>query len=136
MTLLIDAIGWVGAVMVLIAYVLLLRHRTSADGHVYLTLNFLGSGCLAISTSVAHAWSSAAVNMIWLAIGVTPLVRAWGSLQPVSVERCAGQRLAGRQPRAEPPIRRRGSQRVRRRRAAAPGSRSRRSAAVPSSPPR
>src|SRR5262249_34376961 len=136
MTLLIDAIGWVGALNVLIAYVLLLRHRTSADGHVYLTLNFLGSGCLAVSTSVAHAWSSAAVNLIWLVMGVAPLVRAWVSLQPVSADRCAGPRLAARQPRAEPPVRRRGSPRGRRRRASAPGNRSRRSAAVPSSPPR
>jgi hypothetical protein len=136
MTFLIAAVGWVGAVNVLIAYVLLLRHRTSADGHVYLTLNFLGSGCLAVSTSVAHAWSSAAVNLIWLAIGVAPLVRAWGSFQPVSAERLAGARLAGRQPRAELQVRRRGNPRERRRLASAPGSRSARSAAVRGSQPR
>jgi len=82
MTWLIAAIGWVGAVNVLAAYLLLLRHRTSAEGHLYLSLNFLGSACLAVSTSVAHAWSSAAVNLTWLAIGLAPLVRAWVKLQP------------------------------------------------------
>lgn len=77
MTLIIAAVGWAGAVCVLLAYLLLLRHSTSADSHLYLTLNFVGSGCLAISTSAAHAWPSAAVNLIWLVIGIAPLIRAW-----------------------------------------------------------
>jgi len=78
----ITTIGWIGAVNVLVAYLLLLRRRTSADSHLYLSLNFVGSACLAVSTSIAHAWSSAAVNLIWLVIGITPLVRAWVKFQP------------------------------------------------------
>ena len=77
MTWLVAVIGWIGAASVLLAYLLLLRHSASSDSHLYLTLNFLGSACLAVSTSAAHAWSSAAVNLIWLAIGVAPLARAW-----------------------------------------------------------
>jgi hypothetical protein len=65
---------------VLLAYLLLLRHSTSADSHLYLTLNFVGSACLAVSTSAAHAWPSAAVNLIWLAIGIAPLIRARAGL--------------------------------------------------------
>jgi predicted MFS family arabinose efflux permease len=80
MTWIIAMIGWAGAVGLLAAYLLLLRHRTSAESHLYLTLNFLGSACLAVSTYAAHAWPSAAVNMIWLAIGLAPLVRAWVKL--------------------------------------------------------
>jgi len=76
-TLIIAAIGWVGAVSVLLAYLLLLRHATNADSYLYLSLNFAGSACLALSTSAAHAWPSAAVNLIWLAIGIVPLARAW-----------------------------------------------------------
>ena len=80
MTWLIATIGWTGAVSLLVAYLLLLRRRTSADSHLYLSLNFLGSACLALSTSAAHAWPSAAVNLIWLAIGIAPLLRAWVKL--------------------------------------------------------
>jgi hypothetical protein len=80
MTWLIAAIGWAGALSVLVAYLLLLRRSTSADSHLYLSLNFLGSACLAVSTSAAHAWPSAAVNLIWLAIGFAPLVRALAKL--------------------------------------------------------
>ena len=78
----IATIGWIGAVNVLVAYLLLLRGRTCADSHLYLSLNFAGSACLAVSTSIAHAWSSAAVNLVWLVIGITPLVRAWIKFQP------------------------------------------------------
>lgn len=80
-TILITAVGWAGAVSVLAAYLLLLRRRTTAESHLYLSLNFAGSACLAVSTSIAHAWASAAVNLIWLVICVAPLVRAWVSFQ-------------------------------------------------------
>ena len=76
MTIALASIGWAGAVGVLVAYLLLLRRITSADSPLYLSLNFLGSACLALSTCAAHAWPSAAVNLIWLAIGFAPLVRA------------------------------------------------------------
>jgi peptidoglycan/LPS O-acetylase OafA/YrhL len=69
-------IGWSGAIGLLLAYLLLLGHRVAADGRVYLSLNFLGSAGLAVCTSAAHAWPSAAVNLIWLVIGAGPLVRA------------------------------------------------------------
>jgi hypothetical protein len=81
MTLLITVVGWVGAAGVLFAYLLLLRRRVSAENSLYLSLNFLGSACLAVSTSAAHAWPSAAVNLIWLAIGITPLIRARARIQ-------------------------------------------------------
>lgn len=76
MTGIVACIGWLGAVSVLVAYLLLLLHRITAHGRAYLGLNFVGSAGLAVSTSVAHAWPSAAVNVIWLVIGVGPLVRA------------------------------------------------------------
>ena len=80
MSWLIGTIGWVGAISLLTAYLQLLRRRTTADSHLYLSLNLLGSACLAVSTSEAHAWPSAAVNLIWLAIGIAPLIRAWVKL--------------------------------------------------------
>lgn len=80
LTWLIAGIGWAGAVSVLLAYLLLIRRRVSAFGLRYLSLNFLGSACLAVSTSAAGAWPSAAVNVIWLVIGIAPLIRAWAKL--------------------------------------------------------
>jgi hypothetical protein len=82
MSWLITTIGWVGAMCVLLAYLLLLRGNITSEGSRYLSLNFLGSACLAVSTSVARAWPSAAVNLIWLAIGIAPLIRALARIQP------------------------------------------------------
>ena len=81
LTWLIAAIGWAGATSVLLAYLLLLRRSISAYGLRYLSLNLLGSACLAVSTSAARAWPSAAVNVIWLAIGIAPLIRACAKFQ-------------------------------------------------------
>lgn len=75
MTTLITAIGWAGAASLLVAYLLLLRHRTRADGSVYLSLNFAGSAALAISAGVAHAWPSSTLNLLWLIIGLGPMAR-------------------------------------------------------------
>jgi len=77
---LIAAIGWAGAASVLVAYLLMLGRSISAYGLRYLSLNLIGSACLAVSTSAAHAWPSAAVNLIWLVIGIAPLFRAWAKL--------------------------------------------------------
>jgi hypothetical protein len=96
MTWLIATTGWIGAVSVLAAYLMLLRHRTSAEGLLYLSLNFLGSACLAVSASAAHAWSSAAVNLIWLAIGAAPLGRAWVAPQPRATLQAPPRTLASR----------------------------------------
>ena len=76
MTCVTATIGWSGATSLLLAYLLLLGHRIAADGRVYLSLNFLGSAGLAVCASTAHAWPSAAVNLIWLVIGAGPLARA------------------------------------------------------------
>ena len=74
-TWLLPTIGWSGGVCTLVAYLLLIRRRISAASSLYLSLNLLGSACLALSTSAAHAWPSAAVNVIWLGIGLGPLAR-------------------------------------------------------------
>ena len=72
----IPIIGWLAAIMVLTGYVLMMSKRVSADGVVYLALNAAGSFGLGLTTIAAHAWQSAAVNVLWLAFGIAPLGRA------------------------------------------------------------
>lgn len=69
-------IGWAGAVLVLTAFGLNTRGRVTARSVSYLAMNAVGSVGLAISTAAAHAWPSAAVNVVWLGLGLPPLVRA------------------------------------------------------------
>jgi hypothetical protein len=70
----IEAVGWVGAVAVQLAYGLNHLGRLHPRDPGYLVLNTVGAIGLMISTAVAHAWPSAVVNLIWLVIGVPQIV--------------------------------------------------------------
>lgn len=72
----IAAIGWVGALAVLLAYGLNHRGRIQPHDASYLALNTVGAIGLLISCAAAGAWPSAVVNVIWLLIGIPSIVAA------------------------------------------------------------
>ena len=76
-SLIADAIGWVGALCLLLAYAGLATDRLSA-GVAYHVLNLVGGGGLAFNSAYHHAWPSAALNVVWLGIGVVALRRREG----------------------------------------------------------
>lgn len=75
MTAWIAAAGWLGAALVLIAYALISARKLDGSSNWFQALNLAGSAGLAASAATAGALPSAAVNLIWMAIGVVVLVR-------------------------------------------------------------
>jgi hypothetical protein len=73
-TLVADAIGWAGAACLLFAYAWLSSGRLTV-GVRYHLLNLVGALGLAASSAFHRAWPSAAVNLIWLGIGLAALRR-------------------------------------------------------------
>ena len=73
MHLVVELVGWVGAALVLVAYGLLSAHRMSSRSMSYQLLNIAGSIGLVINSAWNGAIPSAAVNVIWLAIGAHAL---------------------------------------------------------------
>lgn len=71
----IDIIGWIGSVMVVMAYGLNMYKKMSSDALSYYLLNIVGSGCLIVNTIYHHAIPSAAVNIIWVLIAVVALCK-------------------------------------------------------------
>jgi hypothetical protein len=71
----IDAIGWLGALGVLAAYILLSLGRLEARSFGYQGLNVAGSVLLIINTVYYGAYPSAFVNIVWLGIAVYALAR-------------------------------------------------------------
>ena len=71
----IDIIGWIGSVMVVIAYALNMYKRLASDSREYYLLNIVGSACLIVNTIYHHAIPSAVVNIIWVLIALAALVR-------------------------------------------------------------
>lgn len=68
-----DVIGWVGSVLIVAAYALNISGRMRSDAPFYLWGNILGSFALVLNTVYVGAYPSAAVNIIWVVIGL------WGA---------------------------------------------------------
>jgi len=74
-TLLVDAAGWLGAAALLLAYGLVSAGRLNGGRTGFQLLNLGGAAGL-LANGVHHgAWPSAALNGVWLAIGVLALMR-------------------------------------------------------------
>jgi len=73
MPLVIELIGWTGAVAVLLAYGLVSTGRVSSRSRGYHLLNIGGAVGLVINSSWNGAIPSAVVNLIWIGIGVYAL---------------------------------------------------------------
>ena len=70
MNLVMEIIGWVGAALVLAGYGLLSAHKLDSRSVTYQVLNIGGSLGLVINTLWNGAIPSAAVNVIWMGIGL------------------------------------------------------------------
>ena len=73
MDLLIELVGWAGALAVLVAYGLVSTERVSSRSWSYQLLNIGGAVGLVINSSWNGAIPSAVVNLIWIAIGMYAL---------------------------------------------------------------
>ena len=65
-----DAIGWVGAIALLIAYAMVSHKKLVADSAMYQFLNISGSLLLAANTIFYGSYPSTFVNLIWAGIAV------------------------------------------------------------------
>ncbi|MFC5826555.1 CBU_0592 family membrane protein [Nonomuraea insulae] len=75
MDLLLAAVGWIGAALLLIGYALVSSARLSGDGTAYQLLNLAGSAGLMVNSAYSAAWPSAGLNLVWAAIGTVALVK-------------------------------------------------------------
>ena len=69
-----DIFGWIGMVLVLIAYLLLSTNKIN-NGKVYQILNLLASLFMAIGLLPKNAWFSFALQVIWGIIAVVALIK-------------------------------------------------------------
>jgi drug/metabolite transporter (DMT)-like permease len=72
----VDMLGWLGALILIAAYVVVSYSEASGRSPVYQALNVVGSALLVVNTAWYRAWPSSAVNILWAAIGIGALIRA------------------------------------------------------------
>jgi len=77
-SLLLTLAGWLGALGTVTAYALLTFGKLTSTSAIFQSLNIAGAALLCVSATVSQAWPSAAVNAVWIVIGlqaVVPLVK-------------------------------------------------------------
>ncbi|MDE2219182.1 MAG: hypothetical protein KGL25_01890 [Gammaproteobacteria bacterium] len=75
MAITIELIGWLGAALILLAYILLSLGRIDGRSRIYQLINVLGSAGVLVNSGYNRALPSAALNLIWLAMGTYVLLQ-------------------------------------------------------------
>jgi hypothetical protein len=73
--LVVDAAGWAGAAALLLAYGLVSSRKVDGGGMRFQLLNLGGALGLAANGVYHGAWPSAALNVVWIGIGLVALRR-------------------------------------------------------------
>ncbi len=68
--MLIEIVGWVGAILLLLAYFLLIHKNLTSRSKLYQWMNIIGSLMLGINTLLIKAYPSFLTNIIWFFIGL------------------------------------------------------------------
>ena len=75
LSLLIEIVGWVGAALILIAYLLLSAGRLPARSVAYQGMNLIGAIAFVINSGWNGAIPSASLNVVWAGIALFALIR-------------------------------------------------------------
>jgi hypothetical protein len=65
----VEFVGWAGAVLILLAYLLLSAGRLTGQSLTYQLMNVLGAAGFVVNGWWHRALPSAVLNVLWLAIG-------------------------------------------------------------------
>lgn len=71
----VDILGWLGALILIVAYGLISYCSANGRSPTYQTLNVTGSIFLVVNTAWHHAWPSSVVNVVWVGIATSVLLR-------------------------------------------------------------
>lgn len=85
--LVIEVVGWVAAVLILVAYVLLSLGKLEARGYLYQWMNVFGAAGFIVNSGYNGAIPSAALNVVWAGIGLFTLAIIWRSRKAHSTVR-------------------------------------------------
>ncbi|MEP7247112.1 MAG: hypothetical protein ABI885_25980 [Gammaproteobacteria bacterium] len=79
MKLAVELVGWVGAALILFAYGMLSAGKLTGRSAIYQGLNIVGAAGFVINSGLNGAYPSAALNIIWIGIGVYALIKYRGA---------------------------------------------------------
>ena len=71
----VEIVGWAGAVLILLAYLLLSAGRLSGQSLTYQAMNVVGASGFVVNGWWHGALPSATLNVLWLMIGLFASIR-------------------------------------------------------------
>lgn len=74
---LIELAGWAGALLIMLAYLLVSAGRLTGQSPLFQWMNLVGAAGFVINSGWHGAVPSAALNIAWMAIGAITLARIW-----------------------------------------------------------
>ncbi|MBA4337726.1 MAG: hypothetical protein C0421_02655 [Hyphomonas sp.] len=80
---LIEAAGWIGASLILGAYILLSAGKMQGNSPAYQWMNVIGAAGFILNSGYHGAIPSVAINVLWIAIGGFALWRIYKGVKPV-----------------------------------------------------
>lgn len=76
--ILVNVVGWVGMALLISAYALVTTGKLRGTGWRFQLMNLVGSASLLVNSAYYTAWPSAALNVVWVLVGLVGLARARG----------------------------------------------------------
>ena len=74
----VEIVGWAGAALILLAYLLLSAGRLTGQSPAYQWMNVAGAACFIVNGWWHGALPSTVLNVIWMGIGAVALWRMLG----------------------------------------------------------
>ena len=75
LSLVIDVVGWAGAILILAAYALVSMGRLQPRSHAFQWMNLLGAAGFVVNSGFHGAWPSTILNIIWIGIAAATIWR-------------------------------------------------------------
>ena len=72
----VNVVGWLGMALLISAYALVTTGRLLGPSLTFQLMNLFGGAFLMVNSAYYSAWPSAALNLVWVVIGVVGLTRA------------------------------------------------------------
>ena len=77
----IEVVGWAGAGMILLAYLLLSAGKLTGQSLGYQWMNVVGAGGFVVNSGYNGALPSAVLNVVWGGMGIFTLWSVWRARQ-------------------------------------------------------
>ena len=70
-----QIIGWLGALLIVSAYVLVSNKRVKGNSRIYQLMNLLGAVGVGINAAYQNSWPSVGLQVVWAVIAIFALIR-------------------------------------------------------------